>query len=87
MKINGEFVLREIAGEFILVPIGSAAQELNGMISVNEIGVFIWRKLEAGCSYEQLLESIIDEYEVSYDTAKSDLDEFLSQMKEAKLIE
>ena len=42
MKIVKEFILREIAGETILVPTGTAAQEFNGMLSMTDTARFIW---------------------------------------------
>ena len=87
MKIKGEFVLRELAGDYILVPIGPSALELNGMITLNEIGVYIWKKLESGCNYDQLLTDITDEYDVTHDVAKRDLDEFLLQLQQANIVE
>lgn len=86
MRIKGEYVLREIAGDYILVPVGPSALEVNGMITVNEVGVFIWKQLEQGCNYEELLASITAEYEVPDNQAKIDLDEFLARMKDANLI-
>ena len=37
MKIDRNFVLREIAGEYIIIPTGKTALEFNGLITVNEI--------------------------------------------------
>ena len=87
MKINGEFVLREIAGEYILVPIGNSAMEINGMITLNEVGVFIWNKLQGECTREELLKAVLDVFEIDEENAKSDLDEFLQQLKAANLIQ
>ena len=87
MRINGEFVLREIAGEYILVPIGNSAMEINGMITLNEVGVFIWNKLQDECTREELLKAVLDVFEIDEEKAKSDLDEFLQQLKTANLIQ
>ena len=87
MKINGEYVLREIAGEFILVPIGNTAMEMNGMITLNEVGVFIWNKLKDECTREELLREILESFEIDEEHARSDLDEFLQQLEEAHLIQ
>ena len=46
MRINKEFVLREIAGDYILVPVGDTALEFNGLITLNEVGAFLWGKLQ-----------------------------------------
>jgi len=87
MKIIGEYVLRSIAQEYILVPIGKTAMELNGMITLNEIGVFIWNRLQDECGREQILKEILDEYEINEEQAKRDLNEFIQQLEEAHLIQ
>ena len=87
MKINGEYVLREIAGEYILVPIGNTAMEMNGMITLNEVGVFIWNKMQDEYTCEQLLKSVLDEFDIDEEHARSDLTEFLQQLEEAHLIQ
>lgn len=48
MKIKGEFVLRELVGETILVPVGRTALQLNGMITLNPVSAQIWRGLDQG---------------------------------------
>ena len=83
MRIKGDYVLREIAGEYILVPIGNTAMEMNGMITLNEVGVFIWNKLQDECTCEQLLNAILDEFDIDEELAKNDLDEFLKQLEDA----
>ena len=45
MKRNTDFMLRDIAGEVILVPTGAATQQFNGMITLNEVAAFIWKNL------------------------------------------
>ena len=42
MKASKDFILREIAGEYILVPAGAASAKLNGLITLNELGWFIF---------------------------------------------
>ena len=46
MKRNTDFMLRDIAGEVILVPTGAATQQFNGMITLNEVAAFIWKNLD-----------------------------------------
>ena len=46
MKRNTNFILREIAGENILVATGEAAQIFNGMITLNEVASFIWKNVK-----------------------------------------
>lgn len=87
MKINKEFILREIAGEYIFVPVGSTALEFNGLITINEIGVLIWKELEKGCDVDSIVKIILEEYEIDEETARKDVDEFISYLKEKTIVE
>ncbi len=86
MKINGEFIMREVVGEYILVPVGDTALHLNGIISMNEVSACIWKGLQEGKDEDELLESVLSEFEVSDQEAKTDLEEFLKLLREKKLI-
>lgn len=86
MKINGTFVMREVAGEILLVPVEKTAQKLNGMITLNSVSAVIWKSLEQQEDYDTILGRILEHFDVSYETAKQDLDEFLAQMREAGLL-
>ena len=86
MKIKREFIKRKIAGEFILVPIGNTALAFNGIITINELGKFIWENLESSKDEEDLLHKILEEYEVEEKEAKEDLDEFLDKLRQVDII-
>lgn len=81
MKASKEFILREIAGEFILVPTGEAATRFNGLITLNELGAFIFRCLETEQTVDTLTAAILAEYDVPEDTARADCEEFLNQLR------
>lgn len=78
--------MREVAGTFVIVPTGQAAVDFNGLMTLNEVGAFIWRQLATERSEEGLLVALLGEYEVDEATAKSDLDEFLSALRVADLL-
>ena len=86
MKLKKEFMLREIVGETILIPVGESNNHFNGIITINEIGRFIWQNYESSKDEEDLLSKILDEYEVKKEIAKSDLDEFLGKLRESDII-
>ena len=86
MKFKKEFMLREIVGVAVLIPTGETAAQFNGLISVNELGRFIWENYENAKDEDELLQKILDEYEVEKEVAKADLDEFLQTLKDAKII-
>lgn len=86
MKIKSGFVLKEIAGSFIVVSVGERVKEFNGVITLNETGVLLWKKLEAGATEEELVKAILSEYEVDEATAKADVSGFVNKLKEANLL-
>lgn len=86
MKIKKEFILREIVGDIVLVPINKSTSKFDGLITMNEIGKFIWENIESAKDEDELLQKILDEYEVDRDVAKADLDEFLGKLKEIDII-
>ena len=45
MRIAKEFILREIAGECVLVPTGATTQEFNGLITMSDTARFIWENI------------------------------------------
>jgi len=81
MKITGEFILREIAGDTILVPAGQTALHFNGMITLEPVGALIWKDIESGKNREEILTHILDTFEVETQVAAEDLDAFLQQLK------
>lgn len=86
MKIKGEYVLREIAGDHILIPIGETAMEMNGLITVNDVGIFIWQELEKGTDEDQILQDILETYEVKEEEARKDLKSFLNKLEDSGMI-
>lgn len=84
MKIKEGYLLKEIAGNYVVVPVGNV--DFDGMISLNETGVFIWKKLENNVSFDSLLKDFLSEYDVDESTAKADLNAFISKMKAEGLI-
>ena len=72
---------------YAVIGIGSEAYTPNQIMSVNETGAFLWKKLEDGAEKQELAESLIKEYEIDPGTAKKDVEEFLEQLRNKKLIE
>lgn len=77
MRVDKEFVLREIAGEYIIIPTGKTVLEFNGLITVNEVGVSLWNMLQNEVTFGELVRGILDEYEVEESVAREDIQEFL----------
>ena len=80
MKIVKEFILREIAGESVLVPTGDTTQEFNGLITLTDTAKFIWEHVEKVDSFEELLNLMLDEYDVDRETLERDAYLFVNQL-------
>ena len=86
MKIKDGFILREVAGNYIVVAVGDAVKGFNGVINLNETGAFLWKLLEKGCEKEDLLNALLEEYDVEKSVAESDVCAFITKLTEAGLV-
>lgn len=87
MKIRSDFVIREVAGTWVVLPIGEASIKFNGMINLNPTAVFIWKALEVDTSLEAIAERMAAEYKVTYDKALQDVTEFVQKLVELGCVE
>jgi len=81
MKLKQGFIMREIAGETIVVPSGDELK-LNMMITLNETGKFLWQHLETGADMDELVQAMLAEYDVDDKTARSGVEGFVAKLKE-----
>lgn len=87
MKLKENFVLRQVANTWVVLPLGAATLDFNGMLTLNESGVLLWKALEQGGDRDALVDALTGEYEVSRDVALTDVDAFLGKLAEAGCIE
>ena len=87
MKIIKEFILRDIAGECVLVPTGATTQEFNGLITMSDTAKFIWENMEKADSFDELVKMILDEYEIDEETAKKDAHAFINELIAAGFVD
>ena len=86
MKIKKEFVLRNVYGENALVPVGDSASSLKKIIKVNELGSFIWNNLESAKNEDEIVSLVMDKYQVAFNQAKGDVDDFLKYLRDVDII-
>ncbi len=86
MKLNYEFVKREVAGEQFLVPIGRAAGVFDGIITLNELGAFIFDCIPDCADESEIAGRITGVYDVDNETALADTREFFDGLKEAGIV-
>lgn len=85
MKIKDGFILREVAGSYLVVAVGKAVKDFNGVVNLNETGAFLWKLLEKSSTEEEMVNALLEEYDVDRATAEADVKCFVDKLLEAKL--
>lgn len=80
MRVKDGFVLREVAGQAVVIATGEASKGFHGMVKLNGTGRDIWQGLAAGETPEHIAEGLCAMYDVSPDQARSDVDAFVQRM-------
>lgn len=87
MKIKDGFMLRQIAGSWVVVPLGQRVVEFNGLMTLNESGALLWKLLESGADENDMVKAITDEYTIDEATARADVKEMVDSITAKGLIE
>ena len=87
MKARSDYILRNIAGEYMLMPAGEQIKNFQGMLLMNELSAFVWEKMQTSVTREELLTEILSVYETDEQTAAADLDALLENLLQLGVIE
>lgn len=87
MRASDNFILRQIADEYLLIPVGEAALKMNGMVRLSESGYLLFQKLQESCTRDDLVRTLLREYDVSESAAGADVDAFLASMQRLDMLE
>ena len=87
MKLNEIFVLREVAGTWVVLPLKQDTLDMNGMIRLNGSGAILWKCLEQGGDRQALVEALTSRYDVSPEQASGDVEECLDMLKKVGCLE
>lgn len=86
MKLREGFLLREIAGDTVVIPTGETV-DLNMMITLNETGRFLWQRLETETDEASLTAALLAEYDVDELTAQTHVAAFVRKLKEHEFLQ
>ena len=86
MKLNKNYVLRNVADSWIVLPLGEETVRFDGMIRLNETAAFLWKELEEEKEIPDLAKRLTEEYDVSYEQAENSVRNFVEKMKQAGCI-
>ena len=88
MKIKSGFIVQKIIDDYIVVPTGDNIVDFAVAVSLNESGAYLWELLQEETEEANLVESMLTEFEgVDEATAKADVSEFLTLLRENGFLE
>ena len=82
MKLNEEFVLRQVADTWVVMPLGQTSVDFSGMLTLNETGAILWQALENGGDRLALAKALTNEYDVAEEEVLADVDAFIAKLQE-----
>lgn len=87
MKIKEGFVLRQIADQWMVVPIGSMAEKIHGLIALNETAADIWKILEDDRTVDEVVDILMFSYDYEKDKIKDNVLEFIQTLEENNMLD
>lgn len=80
MRRNSQFATRQVAGKYVAVPLGQAAEAFRGMITLNNTGKFLWDLLEEEQTEESLANALVQTYGITEERALGAVKKFLEPL-------
>ena len=79
-------VTTKTGNEYVLVPIANNIADMNSVYTLNETGAFIWEQIDGKRTAGEIIDHLIQEYEIDKDSATKDVFDFIENMKEFLII-
>lgn len=86
MKIKPGYVIKEVSDRFLVIPVGGEAVNFNGIITLNKSGKLLFEALFDEKTEKDLVQVLLDQYEIDEQTAKADVRKFIQTLEEKKLL-
>lgn len=87
MRIKKDFTIQKVGGSWIAVAVGETSKTFHGMVRLNETGAFLWKKMtEADRTVDELVDALLEEYEVDRETATRDVENLVNQFRESGIL-
>ena len=87
MKRKNDFIMQNVGGENLLVPLGSQVMNLNGLITLNDTAACVWELLAEDRTTDELTAAVAAQFDVDASTARADVQNFLDEIAKMGLLE
>lgn len=85
-RSNPNYILREIAGESVLVSMGEGVADFCGIVKLNASAKAIWTSLQKGATKEELIQALVDAFSISKEKAEEDVNKSLELLKQREMV-
>ena len=88
MKLKDDLILREVAGQYVIVPVGKRVQEIPTLVYVTETAAYLWEYMTThDFEMEDLVELILKKYDVERETVQNDMKNFIKKLSDYYLLD
>ena len=86
-RINPDFILREIAGEYTIIPTGGNNVFSNAVMAPNETAVFLWEAFQQPSTIQDVVVEAMQKYDATEEQIYNSISNFVKQSLEFKVLE
>lgn len=86
-RINPDFILREIAGEYTIIPTGGDNVFSNAVMAPNETAVFLWEAFQQPSTIQDVVVEAMQKYDATEEQIYNSISNFVKQSLEFKVLE
>ena len=86
-RINPDFILREIAGEYTIIPTGGDNVFSNAVMAPNGTAVFLWEAFQKPSTIQDVVVEAMQKYDVTEEQIYKSISNFVKQSLDFKVLE
>ena len=83
-ELKSRMVCRKVDNEMVLVPLVNEVAEMKVIYTLNEVASFIWDKIDEVKTFEEIVNAVVESFEIDYQTAFNDVNVFFIELLEKK---
>lgn len=89
MKLKDGLILREVAGQYVIVPTGKRVQEVTNIVYISSSAAYLWDYMkDHEFDKEELVKRIMEHYTgVTKEKASEDIDKFLKLLSDNNIVD
>ena len=87
MKIKDGLMLCQVGEDYVVLANADVQMQIRGLTTINETGAFIWNALQEDRSEADVVDMMLQEFDVDRATAERDVAEFCALLKRCDFLQ